>query len=184
MNHLYHETFSRTASKIHTDGFKSSNSKAKPNTNGDLYIPSKDADFKVEGDYFKLVNFLLDKFRPEKYPPRSPSIWFYNYEPEDPPLERDTCVVCSAEEIFKNTSDPLVGIPFNIALELFYDELYEKFTANHKLSKKELHTEIERYWENAELITTPSDIPTDPLYEIYVSEERLPMTVVESSHQF
>jgi len=150
-----------------------------------MYIPSQNAGFKLSGEYFKIVNFLLDEFRPEsKYPPRSPSIWFYNYEPETPPLERDTCLVCSAEEIFSYTSEPLVGIPFDIAEELFLGELHDHFTAYEGVSKEKLQKSIESYWDSAQVINSPTHIPTDQLYEVYISKDQLPTSVIESSHPF
>lgn len=182
---LYHETHPRTASKIFDEGFKSSNSqKAQPNTDGNMYIPRQDASFELSGDYFKLVNFMLDKLRPTSYPQRGSSIWFYNYEPSTSPLDRDMYLVCDTEHIFEQTTDPLVAVPFSVAEELFMGELNEQFTGQQQLEKDILHQKIEEYWDAAQTVTRPSEIPTDQLYEIYVPVDQLPSNVIIESREY
>jgi hypothetical protein len=182
---LYHETHPRTATKIANEGFKSSNSqKATPNTNGNLYIPRQDASFELSGEYFKLVNFMLDKLRPTSYPQRGSSIWFYNYEPTTSPLDRDSYLVCDAEQIFNLTTEPLVAVPFSIADELFMGELKKQFTGHQQLEKDVLHQKIEEYWDSAQTIQSPSEIPTDQLYEVYVPQENLPSDIIIESREY
>jgi hypothetical protein len=185
MNLLYHETFSKHIDSITDEGFRSSPSQiTTPIEEDGVYYPSKDAGYELRGEFFGILNYTLDNIRPEKFPSRSPSIWFYSIKPDTPPLEREVCLSCSATEIFQHTTEPLVAVPFDIAEKLFLGESQQTFTEQRQISRSSLETLAQTYWDNAQLLYNPEDVPRDKLYEIYVSEENLTGAVVEAVDEF
>lgn len=172
-NILVHETFERKIDDIQSFGFKSaSNTVEKPDIeykNGNYYIPETTPIGMGRSYAAKLINYHLEQNRPEKYPPRTPAIWFFNNWPGETQLNRNVILTVDTEAICQDKT--LYEADYTIANTLFTEAMESARTKGY-IDATHITTYCSEYWKSAREISHHSDLSSITT-EVYIPTETL-----------
>lgn len=109
----------------------------------------------------KIVNTILEKFKPKQYPLRKNCIFFHTSKDNI----GNTKLTLSVK--YKHLNYPAYQVPYDIAKEVFTKSM-SRISKNKKIKESFIRKKAKKYWSNVEIVKNKESI--EPRQEMFVTE--------------